>query len=106
LTGRSGLWECQSGAAALRILVAVPLLFAFVEVAAAQEALRFHGRVVWVSGNTMVVAPDSGGSLNVDLRNVDQSSYETLQRGDGVTVVGTVSTDRTKLIAESVIPDQ
>lgn len=89
----------------LSTLVAGALLVSLVLGAVAQEVLRFHGRVVWIAGETMVLAPDEGGSVNVDLTQVDQSAYNTLQAGSGVTVIGVVSEDRTKLIAQSVVPD-
>jgi hypothetical protein len=89
-----------------RVLVSFALLVSLVCPVPAQEHLSFHGRVVWISGNTLVLAPDQGGSLNVDLTNVPQGSYESLNNGDSVTVSGVASEDRSKLIADSVTPDQ
>ena len=44
-------------------------------------------------------------SLAVDLQNVDQSSYETLAPGQGVTVAGVVAADRSRVIARQLWPD-
>jgi hypothetical protein len=51
-------------------------------------------------------APDAGSSFEVDLTQMDQSSYEFLNNGDAVTVVGYVSRDGNKLIAVSITPDR
>lgn len=49
----------------------------------------------------MVMTTDDGLSLAVDLPAVDQS----LAGGAGVTVIGRVSSDRSRVVAERVIPD-
>ena len=54
----------------------------------------------------MGFAPDAGSSFEVDLTQMDQSSYEFLNNGDAVTVVGYVSRDGNKLIAVSITPDR
>jgi hypothetical protein len=89
-----------------RIMVAVGLAVALVCTAAAQGLVSFHGRVLFISGNSMGFAPDSGSSFEVDLTQVDQSSYEFLNNGDSVTVVGYVSRDGNKVIAVSITPDR
>jgi len=89
-----------------RIVVAVSLLLALVCAATAQELLSFHGRVLFIAGTTMGFAPDSGSSFEVDLTQVAQSSYDFLNNGDSVTVVGYVSRDGNKVIATSITPDQ
>ena len=82
------------------------LALAIVSAAMAQEFQSYHGRVLWMSGNAMGFAPDSGSSFEVDLTRVDQSSYEFLTNGQAVTVVGYVSSDGNKLIAVSITPDR
>ena len=89
-----------------RAVMTVGLSLALVCAAMAQELQSYHGRVLWVSGNTMGFAPDIGGSFDVDLTRVDQSAYEFLQSGDQVTVVGIVSENGNKLIAVSITRDQ
>jgi hypothetical protein len=78
--------------------------------AAAQESpFRVEGRVLWISGQTMVVAPyglpiaPSGTSgINVDLSRVSQDEYMRLITGDSVLVTGTVTGARDRVIARSV----
>jgi hypothetical protein len=82
------------------------LFLAIVSAAMAQELQSYHGRVLWVSGNAMGFSPDSRSSFEVDLTRLDQSSYEFLNNGQAITVVGYVSSDGNKLIAVSITPDQ
>ena len=83
------------------------LLLGLVCAAIAQEVRTFHGRVNWVSGSTMVFTPDSGGgSFEVDVSKLDQTSYQFLKSGDAVTVVGIVTPDGNKVIATAIKPDQ
>jgi len=82
------------------------LALVIVSAAMAQELQSYHGRVLWMSGNAMGFAPDSGSSFEVDLTRVDQSSYEFLTNGQAITVVGYVSSDGNKLIAVSITPDR
>jgi hypothetical protein len=91
---------------AARGALAALLLLGLVCAAIAQEVRVFHGRVIWVQGTTMAFAPDGGGSFDVDVSNVDQTSYEFLKSGDGVTVEGVVTPDGNKLIATSITPDR
>jgi hypothetical protein len=72
---------------------------------AGQESVQFHGWVQWISGTQLVMLTDDQLSLAVDLQNVDQSSYETLAPGQGVTVAGVVAPDRSRVIARQVWPD-
>ena len=90
---------------AARGALAALLLLGLVCAAIAQEARVFHGRVIWVQGTTMAFAPDSGGSFDVDVSSVDQESYEFLESGDAVTVVGVVTPDGNRVIATSITPD-
>jgi len=89
-----------------RVVFAGSLLLALVCAATAQELRGFHGRVLFIAGTNMGFAPDSGSSFEVDLTQVAQSSYEFLNNGDSITVVGYVSHDGNKVIAVSITPDQ
>ena len=89
----------------LRSALTIVLVLAFAGGAFAQQSYWYHGRVLWISGNTMGFAPDGGSSFDVDLKGVDQSSYAYLKTGDGVTVIGIVSPNGQKLIGQQVIPD-
>ena len=100
---RGSMVPVRSG---LRSALTIVLLLAFVGGALAQDFLSIHGRVLFISGNTMGFAPDAGSSFDVDLTGVDQTSYAGLKSGDRVTVIGVVSYNGQKLIAHLVIPDQ
>ena len=89
-----------------RVAVCVGLSLIIIGAAMAQELRSYHGRVLFISGNSMGFAPDAGSSFEVDLTQMDQSSYEFLNNGDAVTVVGYVSRDGNKLIAVSITPDR
>ena len=91
---------------AARGALAAILLLGLACAAVAQEVRVFHGRVIWVQGTTMAFAPDSGGAFDVDVSNVDQTSYEFLKSGDPITVAGVVSADGNKLIATAITPDR
>src|SRR5260370_31869771 len=58
------------------------------------------------SGHDDGPCPDNGGSFDVDVSRVDESSYAFLKSGDAMTIVGVVSTDGNKVIAEAITPDQ
>jgi hypothetical protein len=91
---------------AVRGALAALLLLGLVCAAIAQEVRVFHGRVIWVQGTPMAFAPDSGGSFDVDVSKVDQTSYEFLKSGDAVTVVGVVTPDGNRVIATTITPDR
>ena len=71
--GPGGRWV----ALAARLVVVGLLLVALP--AAAQERLSFTAFIQWISGSNMQVITDSGASIRVDLRLVDQVSYNTLR---------------------------
>ena len=76
-----------------------------------QERFRVHGYVQWIAGTTMGLQTDGGASIAVDLSQADQSSYQTLTTGNGVTVTGVVvrpesAGQATTLMAESIEADQ
>jgi len=64
-------------------LVFVAILFGSLTSAGAQEvAVRFEGRVLWISGQTMLVALDDGRTVSIDLARVAQSDYRVLAQND------------------------
>lgn len=70
--------------------------------AAAQPPYVFAGIVQWIGGSTMQVIADNGSSIRVDLELVPQSEYNTLNPGDRIRVVGHVSPDRSRVIAQRI----
>jgi hypothetical protein len=78
-------------------------------VAAQDRLVHVEGRVEWISGETMVIAPYGavlapGGTsaINVDLSQVSQDDYTGLTTGDPVAVTGTVPKERDRVVASSV----
>jgi len=71
---------------------------------AQQDLIYVEGRVLWVAGGTMVVAPYTGGSgpINVDLSQASQDEYMALTTGASVTVAGTVAPEGDRIIARSI----
>jgi uncharacterized protein YdbL (DUF1318 family) len=72
--------------------------------AAAQDEIRFQGRVSWIAGETMVVSTDDTPSVRVDLKHVDQSEYQRLTMGDHALVIGTIADDANRVLATSIEP--
>jgi hypothetical protein len=67
----------------------------------AQERVRVTGWVQWIGGQRLQVWT-GGSTFNVDLREVGQSSYQSLRHGDRVVVDGVVSPDRNRVIARNI----
>ena len=70
--------------------------------AAQDDTVRIEGKVAWISGEKMVVAPPGGLPVPVDLSQVDQDQYSALLSGDRVIVTGRLSPDRDRVVAMSV----
>jgi hypothetical protein len=88
-----------------RPLVAVLLWGSLVALAGsvqAQQPFAFSGFVQWISGSTMQVMGDNGYSIRVDLQVIDQSEYNTLRGGDRVRILGYISPDRSRVIAQRI----
>lgn len=91
--------------------------------ATAQEYLRVDGTVQWLTGQTLVLmldvpagppsyviqgpylvpVPAPRQMVTVDLSQLPQSEYAFMRSGERVAVIGTVSDDRRRLIATSII---
>jgi hypothetical protein len=72
--------------------------------AAAQDEVRFQGRVSWIAGETMILSTGDTPSVRVDLRHVDQDEYQRLTMGDYVLVTGTIADDANRVLATSIEP--
>jgi hypothetical protein len=71
--------------------------------AAQDRSVSLEGRVLWIAGETMVVAPYADSApVKVDLSHVDQNEYMGLATDDAVSVTGTVPREWDHLIATSV----
>lgn len=74
------------------------------ELVSAQQRLVVVGMVQWVSTSRIQVMSDAGVSVSIDVSRMDQSAYTSLRGGDRLRIIGVVSPDRTRLIAESLEP--
>lgn len=104
------------------LALAVALVF-LAATATAQEYVQVEGTVQVLSGSTLIVVLDGPpGSVsyviagqyllpiqgprptvNVDLAQVPQSDYMFMRPGERVSVIGTVSSDRRRLLGTSII---
>jgi hypothetical protein len=89
---------------AIRIPVAAILLALAVATVAGAQAVQysFVGTVLWIAGERMALALDSGSSIAIDLTSTDQGDYQTLSSGDRVVVIGSVAPERDRVIATSI----
>ncbi len=83
---------------AASLLIVGPLT----SVGAQERALRFQGRVLWIAGQTMMVALDEGPSVSIDLARVAQGDYHVLGQNDWVVVDAVIPTGSRRVIATSV----
>jgi hypothetical protein len=70
--------------------------------AVAQELVQIDGRVSFVSGQRMVVAPPGGLPVTIDLSGVDQDQYQALVAGERVVVTGVLTPERNRVVATAV----
>jgi hypothetical protein len=88
-----------------RIVVAAMLVVAVpAGTAVAQQRLVIVGAVQWVTTNRVQMMTDAGVSVSIDVSRVGQTEYTSLRSGDRLRVIGVVSEDRNRLIAESLEP--
>lgn len=85
-------------------LMAVAILSVLCVTASAAEdtPVRFEGRVLWIAGETLMVATDDSQSINVDLRHVPQDEYQRLGSYDRVIVTGTIPIEGNRVAATSI----
>jgi len=91
------------GLAALTALALVCVLSVTAS-AADGTPVRFEGRVLWIAGETLLVATDDSQSVNVDLRHVPLDEYQRLRSNDYIVVVGTIAAERDRIVATSIEP--
>ena len=49
-----------------------------------------HGYLQWIAGSKLMLLTDSGANVAIDITEVEQSSYQALEQGEGITVAGVV----------------
>ncbi|PYM40951.1 MAG: hypothetical protein DME12_13500 [Candidatus Rokuibacteriota bacterium] len=93
-------------ALAAAVVAAACVLALRVDVGSAQEVV-IEGRVLWVAGQTMVVAPYTGGvaPVRIDLSQASQDEYMRLTTGDSVTVMGIIPAEGDRVMATSIRDD-
>jgi len=70
--------------------------------AAAAEPVYFQGRVLWIAGETLVVATDDDQSFRIDLSRVAQDEYQRLSSNDRVAVTGIIPPEHDRVVATSI----
>lgn len=88
-------------------IVAVVLTLAVVpgvvcDATAQERTVTVEGKVAWIAGNKMAVAPPGGLPVTIDLSQADLSDYASLLAGDWVIVTGTAPPGENRVIATSV----
>ena len=87
------------------IIAAACTVTLLVDVGTAQDDLvQIDGRVLWIAGQTMVVASYVAGDepIRVDLSRASQDEYMRLATGDAVTVTGTIAEEGDRVMATSI----
>ena len=99
-------WLDVRGSRVLMTLTALALLSLLPVTASAADvdSIQFQARVLWIAGETMVVATDNSQSVNVDLRQVSQDEYQRLERNDLVIVTGIIPAENNRVVATSIEP--
>jgi hypothetical protein len=99
-------WFDVRGSRTLMTLTALALLSLLPVTASAADvdSIQFQARVLWIAGETMVVATDNSQSINVDLRQVSQDEYQRLERNDLVIVTGIIPAENNRVVATSIEP--
>ena len=64
--------------------------------------VHFRARVLWIAGDTLMVATDDGQSVNVNFTRVPQDQYQRLRINDRVVVTGAVPTEQDRVEATSI----
>ena len=95
-------------ALAAAVVAAACMLALGVDVGTAQNGVVIEGRVLWVAGQTMVVAPYAGGvaPVRIDLSRASQDEYMRLTTGDSVTVMGIIPAEGDRVMATSIRDDR
>ena len=62
------------------------------DVSGAFERRQFwvHGYVQWIAGEKLMLVADNGAPITIDLTEAEQSAYQGLVQGEGITVGGVV----------------
>ena len=81
----------------LATAMSLSLLFAAEPAEAQKRYVQLEGRVQWIAGQKLMLQPDLGTAINIDLVQVPMDDYRTLTEGDRVIVGGFVAPDNRKV---------
>src|SRR5207253_11332158 len=97
-------WRDVRGSRVLMTLTALALLSLLPATASAadDDSVYFEARVLWIAGETLVVATDASQSISVDLTQASQDEYQRLGWNDLVIVTGCA--ERGRVLAASSAP--
>jgi hypothetical protein len=77
------------------VLILVGLGQSDVSGAFERRQFRVHGYIQWIAGEKLMLLADNGASIAIDLNEADQSAYQGLTQGEGITVAGIVKPPET-----------
>jgi len=88
----------------LHVALAVSLVLAGALAPAAAQGryVRLDGWVQWIAADKMMLVPDIGPSVAIDLTRVPLAQYRALTQRDRVVVIGVVSRDNRQVFATTV----
>ena len=49
-----------------------------------------HGYVQWIAGSKLMLLLDNGANVAIDIGEIEQSAYQALEQGEGITVAGVI----------------
>src|SRR5262249_56915164 len=94
----------RSVSVAVFALVALFVVLLAVSVDAENAPVRLVGAVQWIGGLGMAPAPDTGGSIRIDLASVELTDYQGLTSGDRGILTGVLSGRPGSGVATAVAP--
>jgi hypothetical protein len=64
---------------------------------AQKRYVQLEGSVQWIAGQKLLLLPDIGTGINIDISQVPLDDYQTLTQGNRVIVGGFVASDNRKV---------
>ena len=49
-----------------------------------------HGYVQWIAGSKLMLLADNGAQVAIDISELEQSAYQALEPGQGISIAGVV----------------
>jgi len=86
----------------IRAITIAAFLVLTLSAVAQEPTVQVEGRVAWIAGQVLAIAPDGNPSINVDISKVPQDQRAALREGERIVVTGGVNNERTRLVATSI----